>query len=95
MNKKVEKVLNLKINKIDNLYIIYSTEEYLLDKFERNFKNKFINKEDEDFNLTYIRREEEVFKNIVSKGSTLPLMSEKRFIIVKAGNIFKTKITRL
>ncbi|MGM0445092.1 MAG: DNA polymerase III subunit delta [Bacillota bacterium] len=92
MNKKVEKVLNLKINKIDNLYIIYSTEEYLLDKFERNFKNKFIKKEDEDFNLTYIRREEEVFKNIVNKGSTLPLMSEKRFIMVKAGNIFKTNI---
>lgn len=92
MNKKVEKVLNLKINKIDNLYIIYSTEEYLLDKFEKNFKDKFINKEDEDFNLTYLRREEDVFKNIVSKGSTLPLMSDKRFIIVKAGNIFKTKI---
>ena len=57
MNKKVKKVLNLKTNKIENLYIIYSNEEYLLDKFERNFKNKFINKGDEDFNLTYIRRE--------------------------------------
>ena len=92
MSQKVEKLLKSKIDKINSLYIVYSSEEYLLDKFEKQFKNKFINKEDEDFNLTYIRNEEEVFKNIVNKGSTLPLMSDKRFILVKAGNIFKTNI---
>jgi len=92
LNRKVDKILNSKIDKINNLYIVYSTEEYLLDKFEKEFKDNFINKEDEDFNLTYIRREEDVFKNIANKGLTLPLMAKKRFIIVKAGNIFKANI---
>ncbi len=93
MNKKVEKVFEKDLSQIDNIYLVYGSEEYLLDKFENKFKEKFIDKEIEDFNLTYIKNEDVVFKNIVNKGSTLPVMSKKRFIIVKAGNIFKNGIS--
>lgn len=93
MNKKVKKVFEKDLSQIDNLYLVFGSEEYLLDKFENKFKEKFIDEEIVDFNLTYIKNEDEVFKNIVSKGSTLPVMSKKRFIIVKAGNIFKKGIS--
>ncbi|MCF8000330.1 MAG: DNA polymerase III subunit delta [Halanaerobiales bacterium] len=92
MNKKIEKVFENDLSQIDNIYLVFSSEEYLLDKFENKFKEKFVDKEIEDFNLTYIKEEDNVFKNIVNKGSTLPVMSQKRFIIVKAGNIFKKSI---
>lgn len=92
MNKKIEKILEKDLSQLDNIYLVFGSEEYLLDKFENKFKEKFIDEEIEDFNLTYIKEEDDVFKNIVNKGSTLPVMSKKRFIIVKAGNIFKKGI---
>ena len=92
MNKKIENVFEKDLSQIDNIYLVFGSEEYLLDKFENKFKEKFVDEEIKDFNLTYIREEDNVFKNIVNKGSTLPVMSQKRFIIVKAGNIFKKGI---
>lgn len=92
MSKRPEDIFNKDLSQIDNLYLVFGTEEYLLDKFENKFKDNFIEENIRDFNLTYIKEEEEVFKNIVSKGSTLPIMSEKRFIIVKAGNILKQNV---
>lgn len=93
MNKKIEKLFKNDLSQIENIYLVFGSEEYLLDKFENKFKQKYIDEEIEDFNLTYIKEEDEVFKNIVNKGSTLPVMSEKRFIIVKVGNIFKKGIS--
>lgn len=92
MNKKIDKILEKDLSQLNNIYLVFGSEEYLLDKFENKFKEKFIDEEIEDFNLTYIKEEDDVFKNIVNKGSTLPVMSKKRFIIVKAGNIFKKGI---
>ncbi|MFO7815898.1 MAG: DNA polymerase III subunit delta [Halanaerobiales bacterium] len=93
MNKKIEKLFKNDLSQIENIYLVFGSEEYLLDKFENKFKQKYIDEEIEDFNLTYIKEEDEVFKNIVNKGSTLPVMSGKRFIIVKVGNIFKKGIS--
>jgi DNA polymerase-3 subunit delta len=92
MNKKIEKIFKKELSQLDNIYLVYGSEEYLLDKFENKFKEKFVDKTIKDFNLTYIREEDNIYKNIVNKGSTLPVMSKKRFIIVKAGNIFKQNI---
>ena len=92
MNKKTERVFQKKLNQLKNIYLVFSSEEYLLDKFEKRFKEKFVDESISDFNLSYIREEEEIFKSIVSQGNTLPIMSNKRFIIVKSGNIFKKNI---
>lgn len=92
MNKKVKKLFKKELTEINNLYLIYSSEEYLLDKFEKRFKDKFIDEGIRDFNLSYIKEEEEIYNKIVNQGSTLPMMSDKRFIVVKAGNILKQNV---
>ena len=92
MSKKVEQIFEKELSQLKNIYLVFSSEEYLLDKFEKRFKDNFIEESIRDFNLSYIKEEEEVFKKIASQGNTLPIMAEKRFIIVKAGNIFKQKI---
>lgn len=92
MNKKVEQVFKKELKQLKNIYLVFSTEEYLLDKFEKRFKNQFIEESIRDFNLNYIKEAENIFQKISGQGSTLPMMSEKRFIIVKAGNIFKQNV---
>ena len=61
MNKKIENVFEKDLSQIDNIYLVFSSEEYLLDKFENKFKEKFVDEEIKDFNLTYIREEDNVF----------------------------------
>ncbi len=92
MNKKAEQVFKKELNQLKNIYLIFSTEEYLLDKFEKRFKDQFIEEGIRDFNLNYIKEAENLYQKISGQGSTLPMMSEKRFIIVKAGNIFKQNV---
>ena len=92
MNKKAEQIFKKELKQLKNIYLIFSTEEYLLDKFEKRFKDQFIDESIRDFNLNYIKEAENLFQKIAGQGSTLPMMSEKRFIIVKAGNIFKQNV---
>jgi len=92
LNKKTEKLFKKELSQIKNVYLVFGSENYLLDKFEKEFKDRYIDETVKGFNLSYVEEQDGVFKNIINKGSTLPIMSEKRFIIVKAGNIFKRGI---
>lgn len=90
-----KKILDKRIDQLKPVYLLYSEEKYLLDEFVDEFINKFIDDGIKDFNFNYIDDEEENFVNILkSQVNTLPVMADKRFIIVKSENFFKKKTSQ-
>ncbi|MFW5891148.1 MAG: DNA polymerase III subunit delta [bacterium] len=90
--QKIDKILNRNIDELNSVYIVYGEEKYLLEEFEEKFIEKFIPKEDQDFNLSFLSDDKEEFiKTLNNMVKTVPLMSGKRFIITYCDKFFMKK----
>ncbi|SJZ96706.1 DNA polymerase III subunit delta [Selenihalanaerobacter shriftii] len=90
-----KKILNKKIINLDNVFLLFGDEEYLINEFINNFVEKFADDEFKDFNLNFIDDEKEEFiSTLINSVNQLPFMSERRIIVVKSNRIFTNKFKK-
>ncbi|MFW5985527.1 MAG: DNA polymerase III subunit delta [Halanaerobiaceae bacterium] len=89
----MDKILKKPLAKQKNVYLIFGEEDYLLDRFVERYIDKFVAEEVKDFNLTFLEDEQDFPANLKSKVSTVPVMSETRFVIARCENYFANKNT--
>lgn len=83
----LEKVKNRKLNRVT---LVYGREVLLIDDIVEEFKN--LSKHSmPDFNLRIIDGQETNLETLVSAIETLPMMSDKRYIVVKDFELFQAK----
>lgn len=75
---------------ISPVYLFYGEETYLRDKYLRKFM-ALIPEEVRDFNLDLIDARDTEIGNIINLASTLPFMAERRTVIVKNAEFFKSR----
>lgn len=75
---------------ISPVYLFYGEETYLRDKYIQKFM-ALIPEEVRDFNMDIIDARETDIGSIVNLASTLPFMSERRLVIVRNAEIFKSR----
>lgn len=83
----LEKFKDRKLNKIN---LVYGRELLLIDNLVDAFKN-LAKDSMPDFNLTIIDGQETNLESMVSAIETLPMMSDKRYVLVKDFELFQTK----
>ena len=88
----IDKILKKQKDNLKPVYLIYGSEKYLLEKFLDKFLDEFVTEEIRGFNLTFLEDDEAEFvQNLKSKVNTLPVMSEKRYIVARCNNYFTSK----
>lgn len=85
-----ELINNLIEEKYSNLYMIYGRETLLIDEIYE-YISKIIDPGLSDFNFSVIDGKETSLEQIISAIETLPLMSERRVVVVKDFELFKGK----
>nr|WP_314278109.1 DNA polymerase III subunit delta [uncultured Peptostreptococcus sp.] len=83
----LEKVKNRKLNRVT---LVYGREVLLIDDIVEEFKNLSKNSMP-DFNLRIIDGQETNIETLISAIETLPMMSDKRYIVVKDFELFQAK----
>ncbi|MCT4621180.1 MAG: DNA polymerase III subunit delta [Marinisporobacter sp.] len=74
---------DLKNGQLNNLYLFYGREYYLIENTINAVKEKTINKGFEDLNYQFIDGKETDVDTIIHACETLPFMGEKRMVLVK------------
>lgn len=72
---------------IDNLYLFYGEERYLVDLYEKRIKRALLQPEDEMMNLDVLQSPQDPMQ-VEGSMETLPFMAEKRLVIVKESGAF-------
>lgn len=83
----LEKIKDRKLNKIN---LVYGRELLLIDNLVDAFRD-LAKDSMPDFNLTIIDGQETNLESMVSAIETLPMMSDKRYVLVKDFELFQTK----
>ena len=81
----------IKKNEIENIYLFYGEENYLIDNVLKKLRARLIEPSLEQFNFITIEGKEISYKNIINACETLPFMAEKRLIYVNGLDIFQAK----
>lgn len=88
----IDKILNKEKGNLKSVYLIYGSEKFLLENMVDKFLEKFVPEEIRGFNLTFLEDDHSQFvKSLKNKVKTLPVMSQKRFVIVNCSEFFKSK----
>lgn len=74
---------DLKNDCLDNLYLFYGMEYYLIENTIHTIKQKIIDTAFEDLNFQFIDGKETNVDIIINACETLPFMGEKRMVLVK------------
>ncbi|QEK12378.1 DNA polymerase III subunit delta [Crassaminicella thermophila] len=74
---------DLKNDCLDNLYLFYGKEYYLIENTIDKIKQKMIDKAFEDLNFQFIDGKETNVDMIINACETLPFMGEKRMVLIK------------
>lgn len=82
---------SLKRKVLSPVYLLYGEEPYLRDRLVRKFEETLLPPEVRDFNLDIFDGRDLKFGNLVNAAGTLPFMAEKRLIIVRNADFFKSK----
>lgn len=90
MNYK-EIVNSIRRNEIDNIYLFYGEETYLIEDVLKRLKTKLVNPDFEQFNFVSIGDRETSYEKIIDACETLPFMAEKRLVYLNGLDIFKKR----
>ncbi len=77
-----------KQNKLKNLYLFFGEEQFLKDKYERDFIKKTVDNQYKMMNLTILENKDATVLKIKEVAETLPFMNEYRLLILKNTNFF-------
>ncbi|MCA1031819.1 DNA polymerase III subunit delta [Bacillus timonensis] len=81
MNVNVWK--KIKKKEFSSIYLLYGTENFLINETKELIVNGILPEEERDFNLSQYDLEETAIEVALEDAETLPFMGEKRVIIVK------------
>ncbi|RKD30869.1 DNA polymerase III subunit delta [Thermohalobacter berrensis] len=74
---------DIKKNKLKKVYLCYGSEVYLIDWILSQIKNKYVDKSFESLNYIHLDGKETTIDNIINACETLPLMSDKKIVVVE------------
>ncbi|SMB90832.1 DNA polymerase III, delta subunit [Desulfonispora thiosulfatigenes DSM 11270] len=74
---------SLKREVISPLYIFEGTEKLLMNQMITKVKEKFLPEEVEAFNFDYVEGDKVSLKQIVDLANTMPIMSDKRIVVIE------------
>lgn len=86
-----DEIKKLKNNEIKRIYLLYGEEEYLIQKFIKNIKEKVLVPSFEDLNLITIENKEFTMEKLVDACETLPFMADRKLVIIRGLEVFKSK----
>ncbi|HET7628397.1 MAG TPA: DNA polymerase III subunit delta [Bacillales bacterium] len=69
--------------KFSPLYVLYGTEPYLIEEFQRTIIDHAVDKEAFEFNFAQYDMEETPVQQVIEDAQTLPFLGEYRVIVVK------------
>lgn len=76
---------------VSPVYLLYGEETYIRDEVINMFRDKLLPPEVQDFNLDILDGRETAPDVIATLAATLPFMAEKRVVIVKEAEFFKSR----
>ncbi len=80
----------IKENKLQNVYLFYGAEEYLMKYYINAIQKIIVNEENSELNfISFDGKIDE--DTIIANCETLPMFSERKLIIVKNSGMFKSK----
>ncbi|MFW6238988.1 MAG: DNA polymerase III subunit delta [Halanaerobiales bacterium] len=88
---EVDKIINSIENNPEGIYLVHSEESYLLDKFREKFLIKFVPEDIRGFNLAFLDEAQLSAGRLKSAVSTLPVMADRRYVILKTEEYFTCK----
>ncbi|MCK4260469.1 MAG: DNA polymerase III subunit delta [Halanaerobiales bacterium] len=82
--EQIKKILKSKLENLKPLYLLYGNEPYLIDKFIKNFIERFVDPGMKDFMLSYIQENEENFDDrLYEVCHTISMISPYRIVIAR------------
>jgi len=84
-------VNSLERNLVSPVYLLYGEETYIRNEVVNMFPDRLLPAEVRDFNLDILDGRETGPEEIATLAATLPFMAEKRVVIVKEAEFFKTR----
>ncbi len=92
MNTDIEKILT---TDVDNLYLIFGSENYYIDKLVKGIIDKVFDNQNEmrDYNLDILTGDD-IYNRYLASLQTLPFMADKRVVLFKNCDLFKPKQTK-
>lgn len=76
---------------VSPVYLLYGDETYIRDEVVNMFRDRLLPPEVRDFNLDILDGRETPPEEIATLAATLPFMSEKRVVIVRNAEFFKSR----
>ncbi|AST92644.1 MULTISPECIES: DNA polymerase III subunit delta [Sutcliffiella] len=78
----LEQIKKLKAKKFANIYLLYGSEQYLLQEMKNAIIENVLEEHEHDFNLSSYDMEETSIDLAIEDAETLPFMGEKRVVII-------------
>jgi DNA polymerase-3 subunit delta len=76
---------------VSPVYLLYGEETYLRDEVVNMFRDRLLPDEVREFNLDILDGRETALDEIATLAATLPFMAEKRVVIVRDADFFKSR----
>lgn len=89
--KRLKNILKRSLEELKPLYIISSSDRFILNDFKNKFIDRFIAEEIRDFNYTYLEEGDKFPAVLKNQANTPPVMSSRRFIIARTVDYFTAK----
>lgn len=81
---------NIDSGKLNNLYLLYGRESYLIEDVQRRLKST-LNEFTVDFNISVLDGESTDYEGVISAIETLPFMDDRRIVIIKNFELLQGK----
>ncbi len=80
----------LKENKLQNVYLFYGQEDYLIKYYMNTIANLIVNEETKDLNYIYLEGKKDT-ETLIENCETMPIFSDKKLVIARNSGFFKSK----
>lgn len=80
----------LKENKLQNVYLFYGQEDYLIKYYTNSISSMIVDEETKDLNYIYLDGKKDT-ETIIQNCETMPVFCEKKLVIAKNSGLFKSK----
>ncbi len=80
----------LKENKLQNVYLFYGQEDYLIKYYMNTISNLIVDEETKDLNYIYLEGKKDT-ETLIENCETMPVFSDKKLVIARNCGFFKSK----
>ncbi|HEX2925764.1 MAG TPA: DNA polymerase III subunit delta, partial [Ruminiclostridium sp.] len=80
----------LKENKLQNVYLFFGQEDYLIKYYVNTISNMVVDEETKELNYINIEGKKDI-EAVIENCETMPIFSEKKLVVVKNSGFFKSK----